>query len=81
MKLDIQEAAAQFSTLVAAVERGETVTVCRDGVPVMDCIPAKRMEAFPFGVWSALVPERTAPGSLEGLAAPTDEEDLDAVGL
>lgn len=81
MKLDIREAAAQFPTFVAAVERGETVTICRDGVPVVDCIPAKVVKPLPFGAWADLVPDRTAANSLFGLAAPTDDEDLDAMGL
>ena len=81
MRFNIHEAKTQFSRLVAAVERGETVTICRNGAPVIDCVPAKPVGPFPFGAWADLVSGASAPGSLDHMAAPTDAEDLDAMGL
>lgn len=81
MQFNIHEAKTQFSKLVAAVERGETVTICRNGAPVIDCVPAKPAGPFPFGAWADLAPPPSAPGSLDHMAAPTDAEDLDAMGL
>lgn len=81
MQFNIHEAKTQFSKLVAAVERGETVTICRNGAPVIDCVPAKPTGPFPFGAWADLVPLSSGPVSLDHLAAPTDPKDLDAMGL
>ena len=81
MRFNIHEAKTQFSRLVAAVERGETVTICRNGAPVIDCVPAKPAGPFPFGAWTDLVSEQPAPGSLDHMAAPTDAEDLEAMGV
>lgn len=81
MQFNIHEAKTQFSKLVAAVERGETVTICRNGAPVIDCVPAKPTGPFPFGAWTALASVPNVPGSLDHMAAPTDAEDLDAMGL
>jgi prevent-host-death family protein len=81
MQFNIHEAKTQFSKLVAAVERGETVTICRNGAPVIDCVPAKSAGPFPFGAWADLASVPNAPGSLDHMAAPTDAEELDAMGL
>jgi prevent-host-death family protein len=81
MRFNIHEAKTQFSKLVAAVERGETVTICRNGAPVIDCVPARPAGPFPFGGWADLASGPGAPGSLDHMAAPTDAEDLDAMGL
>ena len=81
MQFNIHEAKTQFSKLVAAVERGETVTICRNGAPVIDCVPAKPAGPFPFGAWADLVSGPDVPGRLDHMAAPTDAEDLDAMGL
>ena len=81
MQFNIHEAKTQFSKLVAAVERGETVTICRNGAPVIDCVPAKPTGPFPFGAWADLAPKSVKPGSLDHMAEPTDAGDLDAMGL
>ena len=81
MQFNIHEAKTQFSKLVAAVERGETVTVCRNGVPVIDCVPAKPAGAFPFGGWTDLAFGEATPGSFDRMAEPTGDEELDAMGL
>ena len=81
MRFNIHEAKTQFSKLVAAVEQGETVTICRNGAPVIDCVPAKPAGPFPFGAWADLASVPSDSGSLDHMAAPTDAEDLDAMGL
>ena len=42
---NIHEAKTHFSKLVAAVERGERGTICRNGEPVIECVPVERLEA------------------------------------
>lgn len=74
---DIHEAKTHFSKLVAAVERGERVTICRNGEPVIECVPVKRLEAsFPMGALAHL-----ATGRLDDMHLPTDEAMLDEMGL
>ncbi len=75
MQFNIHDAKTQFSKLVAAVERGESVTICRNGKPVIDCVPARTATAFPFGAWEA------RGTGLERMADPTDEATLDGMGL
>jgi prevent-host-death family protein len=78
MKFNIHEAKTHFSKLVAAVEAGEKVVICRNGEPVIECVPVRPAGSFPFGAWGEL-----APGGrgLSHLADPTDEDLLDAMGL
>lgn len=78
MQFNIHEAKTQFSKLVAAVESGETVTICRNGTPVIACVPVKPLGPFPFGAWGSL-PDRTA--SLDHMVGPTDEVTLDDMEL
>lgn len=78
MQFNIHEAKTQFSKLVAAVERGETVTICRNGRPVIACVPAEPLGPFPFGAWGS-VPSGAA--LLDHMVGPTDEETLDEMGL
>lgn len=74
---NIHEAKTRFSRIVAAVERGERVTICRNGEPVIECVPvAKSVRRFPFGAWGG-----ASEGDLARLADPTDDETLDAMGL
>jgi prevent-host-death family protein len=70
MQLNIHEAKTQFSKVVAAVENGETVTICRSGRPVISCVPAVPAGPFPFGAWGEL-PDEGA--SLDRMVGPTDE--------
>lgn len=78
MKLSIHEAEARFSTLVAAVEAGEKAVICRDGRPVIECIPARSPQPFPFGAWKDLIP---AGAGLAHLVDPPDPRLLDHLGL
>lgn len=79
MQFNIHDAKTQFSKLVAAVESGETVTICRNGRPVIACVPAKPLAPFPFGAWGSLPTNQTS--SLDHMVAPTDKDLLDDMGL
>ena len=78
MQFNIHEAKTHFSKLVAAVEKGEKVTICRNGKPVIECVPAAPQSDFPFGVWRTKLDK---DHSLEHMVGPTDEELLDDMGL
>lgn len=41
-KVAIEEAGARLAELVERVEQGETITVTRNGKPVLDLVPHKR---------------------------------------
>ena len=78
MQFNIHEAKTHFSKLVAAVEAGEKVVICRNGKPIIECIPTRAPRRFPIGSWSALT---TGGAGLAHLADPTDEDLLDSMGL
>lgn len=78
MRFNIHEAKTHFSRLVAAVEAGERVVICRNGEPIVECVPVRQGGAFPFGGWSDIAP---APAGLGHLAEPSDDETLDSMGL
>jgi prevent-host-death family protein len=78
MKVNIHEAKTHFSRLVAAVEAGETVVICRNGAPVMECVPTRPAGPFPFGAWAGLI---AGGGGLAHLEGPTEAALLDSMGL
>lgn len=52
MQFNIHEAKTYFSKLVAAVEAGKKVVICRNGTPIIECIPVppparRRFEVVP----------------------------------
>lgn len=55
MQLEVQDAKTQFSELIAAVERGEVVTICRAGRPIATFHPI-RLNTFPFGQFTGRWP-------------------------
>ena len=74
---NIHEAKTHFSKLVAAVERGERVTICRNGEPVIECVPVEKLKvSFPMGALAHL-----AMGKLDEMHLPTDDATLDEMGL
>ncbi|MEM1298086.1 MAG: type II toxin-antitoxin system prevent-host-death family antitoxin [Pseudomonadota bacterium] len=78
LRYNIHDAKTHFSKLVAAVERGERVTICRNGEPVIECRPAaKPGKAYPFGIWA----EQASKRDLADMDRPTDPADLDEMGL
>lgn len=50
MQMNISEAKAKLSELVAAVERGEEVLIARGGQPVVRLVPAQDRTAFRIGM-------------------------------
>lgn len=74
---NIHDAKTHFSKLVATVERGERVTICRNGEPVIECVPVETRKArFPMGALSHL-----QMGGLDDMHLPTDDATLDEMGL
>lgn len=74
---NIHDAKTHFSKLVAAVQRGERVIICRNGEPIIECVPIeKQQESFPFGTWKSLAKE-----DLGALSRLTDNETLDEMDL
>ena len=41
MKVSVADAKNKLPKLIKAVEKGEAVTICRRGVPVVDLVPTK----------------------------------------
>ena len=78
MQFDVHEAKTQFSKLIAAVERGGTVTICRNGRPVIACVLAGPLGPFAFGACGS-VPGGAA--SLDHMIGPIDGETQDDMGL
>lgn len=50
MQMNIAEAKAKLSELIAAVERGEDVVIARGGVPVARIVPATHGARFRIGL-------------------------------
>ena len=65
MKVSVAEAKNKLSQLIQFVERGESVTICRHGRPVVDLVPA--------GSGQTLAPKF---GTLKGKVAPVDARAL-----
>ena len=78
MNYNIHDAKTNFSKLVAAVERGEKVTICRNGKPVIECVPAEASKPFPYGIWAK---EDLSDRDLSHMVEPTDDDLLDEMGL
>jgi antitoxin (DNA-binding transcriptional repressor) of toxin-antitoxin stability system len=47
MKVGVIEAKTKLTLLIQAVENGETVTVCRNGAPVVDILRTKQRKRKP----------------------------------
>ena len=71
MQVNVHEAKTQLSKLIEAALRGETVTIARDNVPVVQITALPRIKPkFKFGILSELA--GTVPDFLE----PMSEEEL-----
>jgi prevent-host-death family protein len=57
MKISVADAKNKLPKLIKAVESGETVTICRRGVPVVDIVPTKsnKKEKPKFGTLKGLI--------------------------
>lgn len=70
MQMNIAEAKAKLSELIAAAERGEEVVIARGGLPVVKLVPAlSDKPAFRFGIAEGLIPNM--PDFLE----PMDDDE------
>jgi len=67
MQMNVAEAKARLSELIAAAERGEEVIIARGGVPVVQIIPAKR-RALRLGLLEGTVPKESLPDFLEPMS-------------
>ena len=72
MQVSVTDAKARLSELIAAAERGEEVTLARNGHPVARIVPAlPRQPAFRFGVAAGevdCVPDFLAPMAADELS-------------
>ena len=64
--VNLYQAKAQFSRLVSAVEKGERIVVCRNGIPVADLvphasIPSKTLDPDPLFAGARFLGDPTAP--------------------
>jgi prevent-host-death family protein len=69
MQMNIAEAKAKLSELIAAVERGEDVVIARGGVPVARIVPATHGTRFRIGLADGAIDR--VPDFLEPM---TDDE-------
>lgn len=47
MRVSVAEAKNKLTQLIHAVERGENITICRHGVPVVDLVKSKEEQVEP----------------------------------
>ena len=78
MKYNIHDAKTNFSKIIAAVEAGKKVTICRKGTPVIECVPIKTATPFPFGAWKEL---KSLSADMDYMVGPTDDALLDDMGV
>lgn len=71
MQINVTEAKAKLSELVAAAERGEEVIIARGGRPVVRMVPA-RAPTVRLGALRGLVAADSVPDFLE----PMSEDEL-----
>ncbi len=67
MQMNVAEAKAKLSKLVAAAERGEEVVIARGGRPVVRLVPAAA--AVRLGLLEGIVPLESMPDFLEPMGA------------
>lgn len=66
--MNVAEAKAKLSELVAAAERGEEVVIARGGRPVVRLVPASAA-GVRLGLLEGVVPARSVPDFLEPMDA------------
>ena len=71
MQMNVSEAKAKLSELVAAAERGEEVVIARGGRPVVRLVPAAAA-GIRLGLLEGVVPPESVPDFLE----PMDADEL-----
>jgi prevent-host-death family protein len=75
MQMNVADAKAKLSELVAAAERGEEVIIARGGHPVVRLVPA-HSRSVRLGTLKGLVPPDSVPDFLE----PMSEDELQEWG-
>lgn len=71
LQMNVAEAKAKLTKLLAAAQAGEDVIIARDGVPAVRLVPIA-VPTVQLGVLSGLVDPSTMPDFLE----PMDEDEL-----
>lgn len=71
MQMNVAEAKARLSELVAAAERGEEVVIARGGRPAVRLVPATQATVR-LGLLKELVDPKSVPDFLQ----PMDSDDL-----
>lgn len=71
MQMNVAEAKAKLSELVAAAERGEDVVIARGGRPAVRLVPAERTSVR-LGLLEGIID----PGSVPDFLEPMDPDDL-----
>lgn len=71
MQMNVAEARAKLSQLLAAVEAGEEVIIARDGVPAARLVPVART-----GVRLGLLEGIVSPDSVPDFLEPMSPEEL-----
>lgn len=71
MQMNVAEARAKLSQLLAAVEAGEEVIIARDGVPAARLVPVART-----GVRLGLLEGVVSPDSVPDFLEPMSPEEL-----
>lgn len=71
MQMNVAEARAKLSQLLAAVDAGEEVVIARDGVPAARLVPVARA-GVRLGLLEGLVDPATVPDFME----PMSEDEL-----
>ena len=70
--MNIHEAKTHLSRLVARVEAGEEITICRAGRPIAMLVPVRRRaQPRPLGIWKGqvwLAPDWDSPEVNAGIA-------------
>ena len=66
IQMNVAEARAKLSQLLAAVDAGEEVIIARDGVPAARLVPVVR-SGVRLGLLEGLVDENSVPDFLEPL--------------
>lgn len=74
MQMNIAEAKAKLSELIAAAEKGEEVIIARGGRPVVRIVPAAPVPMFRIGLADGEI--RCVPGFL----GPMPEDELELWG-
>lgn len=67
MQMNVAEARAKLSQLLAAVDAGEEVVIARDGVPAARLVPVAR-PSVRLGLLQGIVDPNTIPDFLEPMS-------------